>query len=85
MALPLSHGVTRSSGIWNSGRAPTPAADEAYAYLETTKEASLRAKKIVNQLLSYSRQTAADKEAVDVNRLVAETVHKTLAVNPETG
>jgi len=51
-----------------------PASEEAYANLEVTKEATLRAKKIVNQLLSYSRKTTADKHPININRLADETI-----------
>jgi PAS domain S-box-containing protein len=50
------------------------ASDEAYTNLEVTKEATLRAKKIVNQLLSYSRKTTTDKHPVDINRFATETI-----------
>jgi len=58
------------------------ASDEAYANLEMTKEATLRAKKIVHQLLSYSRQTKADKTAVNINRLAEEAIGFIKALTP---
>jgi PAS domain S-box-containing protein len=60
------------------------ASDEAYAKLEVTKEATFRAKKIVNQLLSFSRQTTAEKTAVDVNQLTKETINFVRALIPAT-
>jgi two-component system cell cycle sensor histidine kinase/response regulator CckA len=56
----------------------------AHANLEVTKEATLRAKKIVHQLLSYSRQTTADKTAVNINRLTDETLSFLRALIPSS-
>lgn len=58
------------------------ASDEAHTRLEVTKDAILRAKKIVNQLLEYSRQTTAEKTVFDVNRLSEETVSLIRALIP---
>jgi two-component system cell cycle sensor histidine kinase/response regulator CckA len=58
------------------------ASDKAHARLEVTKDAILRAKKIVDQLLGYSRQTTAQKTAVDVSRLTEETIGLLRALIP---
>jgi two-component system cell cycle sensor histidine kinase/response regulator CckA len=71
--------ILGNTELAQSKMAPT---DEAYEHLEITKEASLRAKKIVNQLLSYSRQSIAEKKAVNMKGLVLETVQFIRALIP---
>jgi nitrogen-specific signal transduction histidine kinase/ActR/RegA family two-component response regulator len=58
--------------------------DEAYAKLEVTKEATFRAKQIVNQLLSFSRRTTTEKTTVDVNQITRETINFVRALIPST-
>ena len=48
--------------------------EEVRADLQTVAEATERVRKIVKGLLDFSRQTKLDREQVDVNRLISNTI-----------
>jgi PAS domain S-box-containing protein len=61
-----------------------PAEHEARPYLEASREASLRARELVDQILTFSRQTGAKKVAVDLRQVVEDARRFLRATVPAT-